>query len=113
VEIKSRYRVSKYGVDIESFDREVVPAIDPEIIRADLFAVDEIGRMECFSERFVAAVRRLFASQACVLATVALKGEGLIQEVKSYPTVKLLHLTIENRDEITRQVAQMLAAAVK
>jgi nucleoside-triphosphatase len=47
VDVKSRYRVSKYGVDIESFDREAVPAIDPEITKADLFAVDEIGKMEC------------------------------------------------------------------
>lgn len=113
VDIKSRHRVSKYGVDIESFDREVVPAIDPQITRAELFAVDEIGTMECFSDKFIQTVRRLFTSDACVLAAVALKGGGLIQEVKSYPTVKLLHLTVENRDEITRQVGQMLGAAMK
>ena len=113
VSIKSGYRVSKYGVDVESFDREAVPAIDPRITTADLFAVDEIGKMECFSEKFVQTVRRLFASEACVLATVSLKGGGLIQEVKSYPTVKLMHLTVANRDEIVRQVAQMLAAAMK
>jgi len=113
VSIKSNYRVSKYGVDIESFDREAVPTIDPQVTRADLFAVDEIGRMECFSEKFAQAVRRLFASDACVLATVALKGGGLIQEVKSYPTVRLMHLTTENRDEVTRQVTEMLAAAMK
>jgi len=113
VDIKSRYRVSKYGVDIESFDRDAVAAIDPEITTADLFAVDEIGKMECFSDRFVQTIRRLFASDAHVLATVALKGGGLIQEVKSYPTVRLLHLTTGNRDRITREVAEMLAAAMK
>jgi len=110
VDIQSPHRVSKYGVDIESFDTEAVPAIDPEITPADFFAVDEIGKMECFSDKFVQTVRRLFASQVCVLATVALKGGGLIQEVKSYPTVRLLHLSVENRDEIARQVAEILAA---
>ena len=40
VDIKSPHRVGKYGVDIESFDRQAVPAIDPEITPADLFAVD-------------------------------------------------------------------------
>ncbi len=113
VNIKSDYRVSKYGVDIESFDREAIPAIDPRITRADLFAVDEIGKMECFSDKFVQTVRRLFNSEASVLATVALKGAGLIQEVKSYPMVNLIHLTAENRDEIIKQVAHMLAAAMK
>ena len=69
--------------------------------------------MECFSEKFVQTVRRLFASNACVLATVALKGGGLIQEVKDYPTVKLMHLTVANRDEITRQAVEILAATMK
>ena len=105
--------MSKYGRGHRELRGDAVPSIDPQITRADLFVVDEIGKMECFSEKFVQTVRRLFASDICVLATVALKGGGLIQEVKSYPTVKLMHLTVANRDEIVRQVAQMLAAAMK
>jgi len=112
VDIKSKYRVSKYGVDIESFDREAVPVLDPGA-SVDLFVIDEIGKMECFSERFVEAVRRLLDSDKSVLATVALKGDGLTREVKSRPGIELLHLTTENRDEIARQTAGKLAASTK
>ncbi len=111
VDIKGPHRVSKYGVDIESFDRKVVPVLDPDAADVDLFVIDEIGKMECFSDRFVAAVRRLLRSNVSVLATVAQKGPGLIQEVKSYPDVALLHLTRENRDEVARQVTDMLAGS--
>jgi nucleoside-triphosphatase len=110
VDIKGPHRVSKYGVDIESFDREVVSVLNPDAADVDLFVIDEIGKMECFSDRFVATIRRLLNSSTSVLATVAQKGPGLIQEVKSYPGIRLLHLTHENRDEIARQVADMLAS---
>ncbi len=71
IDIRGKYRVGKYGVDIESFDREAVPVLDPDATGVDLFVIDEIGRMECFSERFVEAVRRLLDSDKSVLATSA------------------------------------------
>jgi len=113
VKVKSPHRVSKYGVDIESFERGAVSVLDPEAPGADLFVIDEIGKMECFSEEFVAAIRRLLKSNKSVLATVAQKGPGLIQEVKSYPGVELLHLTRENREEVTQQIAERLISSTK
>jgi nucleoside-triphosphatase THEP1 len=65
--------------------------------------------MECFSDTFAHTIRRLLQSNRSVLSTVAQKGSGLIQEVKDYPGVQLLHLTRANRDEVTRRVTDMLA----
>ncbi len=113
VKVKSPHRVSKYGVDLESFEGEAVSVLDPEAPDVNLFVIDEIGKMECFSGKFVAAIRRLLKSDKSVLATVAQKGPGLIQQVKSYPGVELLPLTRENRDEVTQQVAHRLAASTK
>jgi nucleoside-triphosphatase len=81
VKIKSPRHVSKYGVDLGSFDGEAVLVLDPETPDVDLFVIDEIGKMECFSDKFVATVRRLLQSDKSVLATVAQKGPGLIQQV--------------------------------
>ncbi len=111
VDIKSPHRVSKYGVDVQGFDRDIVPALDPHAADAGLFVVDEIGRMECFSERFIEALRRLLQSDKPLLATVAQKGAGFIRDVKSYPGIRLLHLTRENRDTLTQEVAEMLDRA--
>ncbi len=110
VKIKSPHRVSKYGVDIESFETEAVSVLNPDTPDVDLFVIDEIGKMECFSGEFVDAIRRLLKSDKSVLATVAQKGAGLIREVKSYPGVELVHLTRENRDNVTRQIAERLLA---
>jgi nucleoside-triphosphatase len=77
IDIKSCFRVGKYGVDIASFEKSVVTVLDIEQKDAELFIIDEIGRMECLSEKFVRAIPQLFASDRSVLATVAQKGGGL------------------------------------
>jgi nucleoside-triphosphatase len=109
VSVKGRYRVGRYGVDVAGFEREVVPVLDTEGSDAQLFVIDEVGKMECFSQRFVEAVRRLLASDRAVLATVALKGAGLIAEVKRRPRVEFIRLTNANRDGETQRIIRTLS----
>ena len=108
VDIKGRSRVGKYGVDVAGFEESVVPILEAGQGGAELYIIDEIGKMECFSEKFVAAVRRLFASQKSVLATVAQKRSGLIREVKEHPGVSLFNLTRQNRDKTIDKILKML-----
>jgi nucleoside-triphosphatase len=109
IDIKSPFKVGKYRVDIAGFEKSVVPVLDVDKTDADLFIIDEIGKMECLSEKFVAAIRRLFASDKSVLATVAQKGAGLISEIKSYPGTKLFNLTHQNRAKIIAEISQILS----
>jgi nucleoside-triphosphatase len=109
VDIKSRFHVGKYGVDVAGFEKSVVPVLDAEQSEAELFVIDEIGKMECLSRKFIAAVRGLFGSDKTVLATVAKKGAGLISEVKNYPGTELFNLTSENRDKTIDEIIQILS----
>ncbi len=109
IDIRGRQRVGKYGVDVAGFEKFVVPILDIDRTSAEFFVIDEIGKMECFSEKFVSAIHRLFASDRSILATVAQKGTGLISEVKNHPAVKLFNLTRQNRDEIIAEILQILS----
>lgn len=109
VDIKGRFKVGKYGVDVEGFDKNLLPVLDIEQSDAKLFVIDEIGKMECFSKKFAAAVRRLFESDKSVLATVAKKGTGLIFEVKNYPNITLFNLTTVNRERIVAEIREKLS----
>jgi len=109
VGIKGPFRVGKYGVDVAGFEKSVVPVLDIERSGTELFVIDEIGKMECLSEKFVAAVRQLFVSDKSVLATVAQKGTGLISEVKNYPNVGLFNLTKQGRDKTIAEILQILS----
>jgi nucleoside-triphosphatase len=109
VDIKSRFKVGKYGVDVAGFEKLVVPILYTEQSDAGLFVIDEIGKMECFSRIFIATVRSLFASDKSVLATVARKGSGLVSEIKNYPAVRLFNLTRENREKTITEILQILS----
>jgi nucleoside-triphosphatase len=108
VNIKGPFRVGKYGVDVASFEKSVVPILDIKKTDTQLFIIDEIGKMECFSKEFVGVIRRLFKSDKSVLATVALKGSGLISEVKDYPDTKLFNLTRHNSQKTIEEILQSL-----
>lgn len=108
IDIKGPFRVGKYGVDVAAFEKSVVPILDAEKTDTQLFIVDEIGKMECFSKEFVAAIRRLFKSDKSVLTTVALKGSGLISEVKDYPNTNLFNLTRHNSEKTIDEILQSL-----
>jgi nucleoside-triphosphatase len=100
-------RVGKYGVSLENLHRLALPALEvnPGI---DLVVVDEIGKMECFSPRFVEAMERLWAGAAPLLLTVAEKGGGYIQRVKEKPDKTLINVTPANRDELPEKILQLL-----
>jgi nucleoside-triphosphatase len=113
VRIKGPPRVGKYGVNIRAFEESVVSVLTTECNDAKVFVIDEIGRMECFSAKFVEAVRKLFASDKSILASVARKGPGLISEVKNYPETQLFKLTTQNREDIIAEISQILSFLTK
>jgi nucleoside-triphosphatase len=70
----------------------------------DLFVIDEIGPMELLCRDFVEAVPRLLGGPVPVLATAALKGGGLIAEVKAREDVRLVEVTPGNRDGLPAEL---------
>ena len=107
VDVDSRHRVGRYGVDIDAFDQiaQDALALDDAV---DVYLVDEIGKMECLSATFCTAMRRLLDSGRPVVATVALRGGGFIAQVKERDDVEIWTVTIANRDLMPYQIVQWL-----
>ena len=107
VGFKSRFRVIKYGVDVSGFEEflDSQPFFIPE---TDLVLIDEIGKMECFSEKFPRLVTAILDSKTPVLATISRKGQGFIASVKARADVVLMELTQENRDSLLVEVLNYL-----
>jgi nucleoside-triphosphatase len=96
-------RVGRYGVDVEVIDGMARPAL---AVREDveLYLVDEIGKMECLSRAFVEAMRALLDTAAPVVATVAARGGGFIEEVKRRRGAVVWEVTRSNRDAMPARV---------
>ena len=99
VDIASRHRVGRYGVDIDGFDvfLNTLDLLDPDV---ELIVIDEIGKMELFSSRFQRLVRNVLSSDKQVLATIPLKGNEFIREIKKWPDMHLIEVTHENQDRL-------------
>jgi nucleoside-triphosphatase THEP1 len=60
--------------------------------------------MECLSDQFKRLLKEILDSEKWVITTIALKGSGLIAEVKERNDVRLFEITPRNRDVIFREI---------
>jgi nucleoside-triphosphatase len=102
-------RVGRYGVDLAVMDA-LAARLAPDR-GADVWLVDEIGKMECLSPAFVTAMRALLDGRAPVAATIALRGTGFIEEVKRRPDAEVWHIIRATRDALPAQIAEWLERA--
>jgi nucleoside-triphosphatase len=107
IDVRSSHRVGKYGVDIKGFEDFLgtIPFFDSS---THLIVVDEIGKMECLSDRFQKLIKEILGSERLLIATIALKGSGLIEEVKRRRDVKVFEVTVNNRDALLSEILKAL-----
>ena len=103
VDIRSRYRVGKYGVDIEGFE-EYLATLDLEGTGKNPVIIDEIGKMECYSPLFRDLVIRLLERDRLFIATIARNGTPFIESIKERKDIIFFEITRENRDRVLEPV---------
>ncbi|KAJ8393233.1 hypothetical protein AAFF_G00063050 [Aldrovandia affinis] len=103
-------RVGPYVVDIPSFENLALPLFRNMGVAEDgrkgaVFVIDEIGKMELFSQPFVRAVRQALDCSACsILGTIPVpKGSD----------VKVFTVTKDNRDIILQDIMAALQECIK
>ena len=103
VDLNTGYRVGKYGVDVKGLEifLDMLPF---STSKTSVVMIDEIGKMECLSERFIEIIKAILASDKHLVATIAQKGGGLIAELKRRSDVRLFELTRQNQDQILTKV---------
>lgn len=109
VDLPGPARVGRYGVDVTAIDAVAAETLAPDAA-VDLYVVDEIGKMECLSAGFVAAMQALLDSDRRVLATIARKGGGFIGEVKGRPDAELWEVTVSNREVLPERIRAWIRA---
>jgi nucleoside-triphosphatase len=108
VEFRTGFRVGKYGVDVNGFENFLngLSLLDPQ---AGPFMIDEIGKMECLSNRFSETVKVILDAEKQLIATIAQKGGGLIADLKNRSGAQLFTLTRENQDALFGQIVSVLS----
>ncbi len=108
LDIKSPYRVGKYGVDIESMER--IAAFEMEIALSEnkLLIIDEIGKMELYSMRFKELILRVFQTKIPFLGTILYKPHPFCDRLKDSHGIKLLTLRMSEHDKTYGKIIKWL-----
>ncbi|UCF06810.1 MAG: nucleoside-triphosphatase [bacterium] len=112
--LRSGPRVGRYRVNIEDLETIGAAEIEEAIEGADirLIVVDEIARMELFSERFRRAVLRALDSPKPLLGTIQIRRDPFLDAIRSRSDTIIIHMSPGNRsgaeDETTAHLRRLL-----
>ena len=109
VNIPGPHRVGRYGVDLAGFEK-LLENLDLRHSPSHLVILDEIGKMECLSPRFIQEVEALLNSSKMLIATVALKGGGFPATVRSRQDCQVATVTLSNRSTLSNTLLPGLSS---
>ncbi len=97
-DIKSDFMIRRYGVSIHNIETIAVSSISP--VKNSVIILDEIGKMECYSDIFKKTAIMALDSPNIVIGTITLGGDDFIQSVKNRDDIEISEVTLHNRDSL-------------
>jgi len=112
VDFNKRFRVGKYGVDIDILNEVGVSAIIKAAGYCDLVIIDEIGRMELLSHDFQNVVREIIGSGKRTLGTIMRYADSYADDIKRQPQVNLQTLTRDSYSRVYTDVSEWITTTI-
>lgn len=110
-DIKSDFHIRRYGVSIKNIEMLAVPSIAPR--NRHIIILDEIGKMECFSDVFKQAALAVLDSTNIVIGTITLGCDDFITRIKSRGDIEIHEVTPDNRDALPELILERIAHLLK
>ena len=109
---KTNYQLSKYYVNVENLDKAIFSL--PRYNMNDLLYIDEIGRMELYSENFKKLTSKyLNSDNICVATITKVYTDEYIEGVKRRNDIILVGLTEENRPKKAIFIEKLINKIIK
>ncbi|KAG5194563.1 hypothetical protein R6Z07F_019127 [Ovis aries] len=118
---KRECRVGQYVVDLTSFEQLALPVLRNAGASGrpgqSICVIDEVGKMELFSQPFIQAVRQALSTPGTVvLGTIPIpKGKplALVEEIRTRKDVKVFSVTKENRNHLLPEIVTHMQSSQK
>ncbi|HER00343.1 MAG TPA: NTPase [candidate division Zixibacteria bacterium] len=105
--LSSKYRVGSYGVDLAQFD-SLIAQEKLNIMKSACVIIDEIGKMELFSQQFRELITRVLDSNQAVAATIMYKPHPFADSIKNRADVDLIRLEKNRFQPAKKQVLDLM-----
>lgn len=113
VDIGGSPKVGKYGVDLRVIEDLGVREVRRALEQCQLVVIDEVGKMELFSQEFEGVVVSALDSPKAVLATVGLGTTHFTKKVKRRADVEIYEIDPQNRERIWRTILSRIVSSLK
>ncbi len=107
----SPYKVGSYGVNVKEFEDLVIPVLEKALNEKDkIIVIDEIGKMELFSKKFVELIKKLLTQKDIkAVITIPVKDiHPLIKQIRNSPDTVIIELSYSNRDQVPQKLLEIL-----
>jgi nucleoside-triphosphatase len=105
--LKSKYKLGAYGVDIEGFNASLEKE-NLNIMNSRCVIIDEIGKMELFSEKFKGLIYALLERDSLLLATIMYKPHPFADRIKQRKDVRMFNLERTSFPAVKKQIIEIL-----
>jgi len=106
-DIRSEFHIRRYGVSVANVETIAVPSILPA--GRNVIILDEIGKMECFSEVFRTAALKALDATNPVVGTITFGGDAFIMNIRKRSDIEITEVTPGNRDALPGIILQKVS----
>ncbi len=104
----SPFQVGKYKVNLDCIEKVGNQAIKNAIENKKIVVIDEVGKMELFSQTFRKAVLEALNSKCYVLATILYHSNPFCDRIKVRKDVEIFNVNSKNRNELPGIICPIL-----
>ena len=108
VDCNSNYKVGKYRVDVDSFNRVAIPALEKALKEKSIIIVDEIGKMELFSDKFKELINNILDSGKLLICVIMENRDVFTDKIKKRNDVNILTVDYNNREGLDEKVTGLM-----
>lgn len=105
----TNYRLGKYSIFIKNLENFLLKLEGLNLLPNSIIFIDEIGKMELYSNKFQHFIRKLFESNYHLIATI---GQKIQHPVKTYilSLPKIIYITLNrvNQEEVYNKIVSMI-----
>lgn len=113
IKFDSKIIIGRYGVNIAALENVGVRALEQAGEGAEIIVIDEIGKMEVESEKFVDAVKKVLEIDKPSILTLHKKSRNpLLQDIRRRDDVRILEVTPINKDLLPYKIIKLLKGEI-
>ncbi len=106
----SPYRVGRYGVNMSAIEKVGIAALREGTRRAKLIIIDEIGRMEMYSNPFRKEVKNVLECPIPVLGVIQMKRNPFLDSIRNRDDVTVIQVTPDGRDALPTRLVNIFGS---